>query len=60
MILGLSHVTFSSDNIDAATARLAEFGYVLRFEEPALENHHAKKSFLKRHLLLQGLIVGGQ
>lgn len=49
MILGLSHVAFSSDNIDAATARLAGFGYVQRFDEPALENHHAKTSLLTRH-----------
>lgn len=50
MILGLSHVAFSSNDIDAATARLAGFGYVPRFDEPALENHPLKTPFLTRHL----------
>ena len=46
MILGLSHIAFSSDDIDAATERLTWFGYVPRFDEPVLENHPAKAPFL--------------
>lgn len=50
MILGLSHVAFSCDDINVATARLAGFGYVPRFDESALENHYAKRPFMTRHL----------
>ena len=49
MILGLSHIGFSCSDIEAATARLEEFGYKQRFDAPSLENHRAKTSFLSRH-----------
>ena len=49
MILGLSHIAFSCSDIEAATARLAEFGYAQRFDAPLLENHSAKTCFLSRH-----------
>ena len=49
MILGLSHIAFSSDHIDAATDHLTWFGYAPRFDEPVLENHTAKAPFLTRH-----------
>lgn len=49
MILGLSHIAVSCADIDAATARLAAFGYAPRFDAPALENHIAKTPFLTRH-----------
>lgn len=46
MILGLSHIAFSCDDIDAASLRLAEFGYAQRFDESALENNTGKTAFL--------------
>ncbi|MBW4651602.1 MAG: hypothetical protein KME20_00845 [Kaiparowitsia implicata GSE-PSE-MK54-09C] len=49
MILGLSHIAFGSDDIGRSTARLAEFGYVLRFDEPMLENNAAKATMLARY-----------
>jgi len=49
MILGLSHVAFGCDDIEAATARLAGFGYGQRFNAPDLENHVDKAPFLSRY-----------
>jgi hypothetical protein len=49
MIMGLSHIAISTDDIEAASARLAGFGYQQRFDEPALENHVAKQTMLTRH-----------
>lgn len=49
MILGLSHVALSCDDIEASTARLAAFGYGQRFDAPELENHAAKAPFLSRY-----------
>lgn len=49
MILGLSHVALNCTNIDAATRRLAEMGYSVRFDEPCLPNHEAKSPFLFRY-----------
>lgn len=49
MILGLSHVAFGTENIERSTTRLAMFGYVTRFDEPALENHAAKTSILSHY-----------
>jgi len=49
MILGLSHIAINCPDIEAATARLAGFGYVQRLDIPDLENHAAKSPFLTRH-----------
>lgn len=49
MILGLSHIAFGTRDIERATSRLKSFGYELRFDLPALENHVAKASMLSRH-----------
>lgn len=49
MILGLSHIALACGNIEAATKRLAGFGYSERFDAPALENHIAKAPYLSRH-----------
>jgi len=49
MIMGLSHVAFGCSDIEAATARLIGFGYAVRFDAPALENHAAKTPFLSRY-----------
>ena len=49
MILGLSHIAFSSDNIEAAEERLRYFGYTQRFDEAALKNDIAKAPLLSRH-----------
>lgn len=49
MILGLSHVAFNTDNLEAAARRLAAFGYAQRFDEAALENHPAKQLMLARY-----------
>ena len=49
MILGLSHIAFGCDDVEAATERLAWFGYRQRFDAPELENHPAKSPFLSRH-----------
>ena len=49
MILGLSHVALSTQDVERASMRLAEFGYELRFDEPALENHSAKARLLAHH-----------
>jgi hypothetical protein len=55
MILGLSHIAFGTRDIERATARLAGFGYGLRFDLPALENHIAKAPMLSRHQPLHHL-----
>jgi hypothetical protein len=48
MILGLSHIAFSCDDIEAATERLAMFGDARRCEEPRLKNNAATADFMSR------------
>lgn len=49
MILGLSHVALSTDDIERSAARLSQLGYTLRFDEPFLENHAAKAGMLDHY-----------
>lgn len=49
MILGLSHVALATSAIEAATARLAAFGYACRFDEPSLTNAAEKRPLLDSH-----------
>jgi len=49
MIIGLSHIALSSDNIQQASETLAMLGYRQRFDEPALTNHSEKYRFLRHY-----------
>lgn len=48
MILGASHLTLASADIDADLRELAEIGYAKRFVERGMPSHPAKAPFLSR------------
>lgn len=49
MIVGLSHIALSSDNVEQASETLAMLGYRKRFDEPELTNHSEKRRFLRHY-----------
>ncbi|MBN1577309.1 MAG: VOC family protein [Chitinispirillaceae bacterium] len=55
MILGVDHIALSTYDIDESVRQLSLNGYIAKFVEPALSNHHEKKPFLAHYLPLHAM-----